>query len=76
MDMIPATRAAKRLGGFLHRVGRGEGFLITSNDRPVAALVPVDRDGRLDMDAIRDIDAEDQGAEPDAPITYDFDPEA
>ncbi len=75
MDTIKMTELRPALTSVLRDVQRRRrpGLLVTSGGTPMAALVPVTLEGRLDMAVIREIDGEDQQAERVDELTYDFD---
>ncbi len=72
-DLEEPPERGKESHPFDRLADRCPGVLVTSGGTPMAALVPVTLEGRLDMAALREIDREDDEAER-APLTYDFDP--
>jgi prevent-host-death family protein len=51
MTIISAFEAKTRFGDLLERVSRGEEFVITKHDKPVARLIP---EGRPALSEVRD----------------------
>lgn len=44
--IISATEANQRFSELLREVAEGESFTVTSRGRPVARVLPIDRDGQ------------------------------